>query len=175
MNEELIRFAQRAVQTRSFSDEEGDMARLVEAEMKKLGYDEVIIDKTGNVIGRMGRGKTVLQFDSHMDTVRADDADEWTYPPFEGRIVDGWLWGRGSVDMKSSLCASVYGAALARDKGWLEGKTVYVTPFGTLARYLHELHPAATELQAEYDVFDVDHPNDDLGRYYFEAIWYEED
>ncbi len=127
MNEELIRFAQRAVQTRSFSDEEGDMARLVEAEMKKLGYDEVIIDKTGNVIGRMGSGKTVLQFDSHMDTVRADDAEEWTYPPFEGRIVDGWLWGRGSVDMKSSLCASVYGAALARDKGWLEGKTVYIT------------------------------------------------
>ncbi len=37
------------------------------------------------------------------------------------------MWGRGSVDMKSGLCASVYGAAEAKKKGYLEGKTVYVT------------------------------------------------
>ncbi|MCR5347671.1 MAG: YgeY family selenium metabolism-linked hydrolase [Fretibacterium sp.] len=128
MNENLVRFAQRAVQTRSYSDEEGEMAHLVEAEMKKLGYDEVWIDKTGNVIGRIGSGTgRLIQFDSHMDTVRADDADAWTYPPFEGKIVDGWLWGRGSVDMKSSLCASVHGVALARDRGWLKDKSVCVT------------------------------------------------
>ena len=52
--------------------------------------------------------------------------------------------------------------------------TVYVTPFGTLARYLHELHPEATELQAEYDVFDTDHPAVDLGWYWNEVIWWED-
>lgn len=55
------------------------------------------------------------------------DPEEWSFPPFSGEIADGYLWGRGSVDMKSALCATVYAAALARDHGFLEGKTVYVT------------------------------------------------
>lgn len=127
MTQELITFAQKAVRTRSYSDEEGNFARLIQAEMGKLGYDEVCIDTTGNVVGRIGTGPKIIHFDSHMDTVKVDNPDEWQEPPFDGKIVDGWLWGRGSVDMKSALCASVYGAALAKEKGYTAGKTIYVT------------------------------------------------
>lgn len=127
MYEELIDFCQQAVRAKSYSDEEEPMAKLLAGKMEALGYDEVYIDRTGNVVGRIGSGKKIMHFDGHMDTVRVEDADEWEQPPFEGKIVDGWLWGRGSVDMKSSLCSAVYAAALARDRGWLEGKTVYVT------------------------------------------------
>ena len=49
---------------------------------------------------------------------------------------------------------------------------VYVQPFGTLANYLHERHPEATELQAEYDVFCTSRPMDDLGWYHNETIWW---
>jgi acetylornithine deacetylase/succinyl-diaminopimelate desuccinylase-like protein len=55
MTQELITFAQKAVRTRSYSDEEGNFARLIQAEMGKLGYDEVCIDTTGNVVGRTAR------------------------------------------------------------------------------------------------------------------------
>ena len=127
MEKRLLDFAARAVQTPSFSDEEGPMAALVLAEMQQLGYDEAFIDETGNVVGRIGQGKTILHFDSHIDTVRVDDAECWQHPPFSGSIVDGQLWGRGSVDMKSALCASVYAAAQARELGYLADKTVYVT------------------------------------------------
>lgn len=127
MNQELIAFLQKAVQTRSYSDEEGPMAQLVLAEMQKLGYDEAYIDKTGNVVGRIGNGPKVIHFDSHMDTVQVNDPEDWEHDPFGGEIVDGELWGRGSVDMKGGLCASVYAAAAARDAGLLDGKTVYVT------------------------------------------------
>jgi putative selenium metabolism hydrolase len=127
MTQELITFAQKAVRTRSYSDEEGNFARLIQAEMGKLGYDEVCIDTTGNVVGRIGTGPKIIHFDSHMDTVKVDNPEEWQEPPFDGKIVDGWLWGRGSVDMKSALCASVYGAALAKEKGYTAGKTIYVT------------------------------------------------
>ena len=123
----LIDFAARAVRTRSYSDEEGDFARLIIEEMKALGFDEAYIDPAGNAVGRVGNGPTVIHFDGHMDTVEVNDAELWEVPPFEGRIVDGMLWGRGSVDMKSALCAAVYAAALAKKEGRLEGKTVYVT------------------------------------------------
>lgn len=126
-NQDLINFAQRAVQIRSFSNEEEAFAKVILQEMHKLNYDDAFIDSTGNVIGRIGNGPVVIQFDSHMDTVQVHDPEEWRLPPFSGEIVDGYLWGRGSVDMKSALCATVYAAALARDYGFLEGKTVYVT------------------------------------------------
>lgn len=126
-NGQLIRFVQRAVQTKSYSNEEEAMAYLVLSEMKKLNYDEALIDSAGNVIGRIGKGPMVIQFDSHMDTVRIPDPNDWKFPPLSGEIAEGYLWGRGSVDMKSALCASVYAAAFARNNNFIKGKTLYVT------------------------------------------------
>ena len=45
------------------------------------------------------------------------DEDLWEVPPFSGEIVDGYLWGRGSVDMKSGVAASIYAAAVAKSQG----------------------------------------------------------
>src|SRR5512137_903363 len=39
---------------------------------------------------------------AHQDVVSADPA-EWTHPPFEGVIVDGLIWGRGTLDIKNQL------------------------------------------------------------------------
>ncbi len=123
----LTAFTQKAVQTQSISDREKDLAQLVAAEMQALGYDEVLIDGTGNVAGRVGSGERLIHFDSHLDTVEVNDGDKWQVPPFSGEILDGMLWGRGSVDMKGGLCASVVAAALAKSLCSLKGKTVWVT------------------------------------------------
>ncbi|MGB9183009.1 MAG: M20/M25/M40 family metallo-hydrolase [Solirubrobacteraceae bacterium] len=53
----------------------------------------------------------------HVDTVLAD-ATEWQHDPWSGDLADGFLWGRGSLDMKSQVAAeAVAGVALARS-GW---------------------------------------------------------
>lgn len=124
---DLLKFVQKAIQTRSYTDEEGEFANLIKIEMEKLGYDEVIIDSTGNVVGRIGSGSKIIHFDGHMDTVQVNDQENWKIPPFSGEIHDGYVWGRGSVDMKSALCASIYAAALAKELGYTDGKTIYVT------------------------------------------------
>lgn len=67
--EKLIEAVQKAVQIRSYSDEEGSIAQYLLELMKNLGYDEAHIDTTGNVVGRVGSGPKILQFDGHMDTV----------------------------------------------------------------------------------------------------------
>jgi acetylornithine deacetylase/succinyl-diaminopimelate desuccinylase-like protein len=53
----------------------------------------------------------------HVDTVLADPED-WEHDPWSGEVADGFLWGRGALDMKSQVAAeAVAGVALAR-RGW---------------------------------------------------------
>jgi putative selenium metabolism hydrolase len=124
---ELVAFAQELIRIEGLSGQEEAVARAIAAKMETLGYDEVKIDRYGNVLGRMGNGEKKLLFDSHTDTVAVHDADQWQVPPFSGEIKEGFLWGRGSVDMKSGLAASIYAPVIARKLGKLEDKTVYVT------------------------------------------------
>ena len=82
VREGLLESIREAVRIPSFSDEEGQLAAYLSDKMRLLGFEEVSLDSTGNVIGRMGGGGPLVQFDSHLDTVRVNDADEWAHPPF---------------------------------------------------------------------------------------------
>jgi acetylornithine deacetylase/succinyl-diaminopimelate desuccinylase-like protein len=63
-----------------------------------------------------GDGPTLCYL-GHVDTVLAD-ASEWTHDPWSGALANGYLWGRGALDMKSQVAAEVAaGASLARS-GW---------------------------------------------------------
>ena len=104
---ELVEFCQRLVRTKSYSGQEQDAAAVLADEMRALGYDDVIVDKYGSVIGTIEGnrpGPTVL-FDGHIDTVPAENAEKWAYPPFEARIADGRIYGRGTSDMKGADAA----------------------------------------------------------------------
>jgi acetylornithine deacetylase/succinyl-diaminopimelate desuccinylase-like protein len=58
-----------------------------------------------------------LTYLGHVDTVLAD-ASAWRHDPWSGDVIDGFLWGRGAIDMKSQVAAeAAAGAALARE-GW---------------------------------------------------------
>jgi putative selenium metabolism hydrolase len=81
----------------------------------------------GNILGRIGQGPRSILFDSHVDTVDVHDAGLWAHPPFGAEIAGGRLYGRGSVDMKSSAAASIFAGALAHRLGWDAGKTIYVS------------------------------------------------
>jgi acetylornithine deacetylase/succinyl-diaminopimelate desuccinylase-like protein len=63
-----------------------------------------------------GGGPTLCLL-GHVDTVLAD-ASEWTHDPWSGEVVDGYLWGRGSLDMKSQVAAEVAAAASLARSGW---------------------------------------------------------
>ncbi len=125
--QELIGFAQELVQTKSYSGQEEAVVRRIERKMKELGYDDVVLDSMGNLLGRIGSGEQAIMFDSHVDTVEVNDEKEWSVPPFSGDIVDGRLYGRGAADMKSAAAASLYAAVIARRLGWDAGKTIYVS------------------------------------------------
>ncbi len=125
--QDLVAFTQELVRIKSISGQEGEIAKFIRKKMKALGYDEVIIDSMGNVLGRIGNSGKAIMFDSHMDTVEVNDEKKWVVPPFSGEIIAGRLYGRGSVDMKAGAAASIYAGAMAKRLDLAAGGTIYVS------------------------------------------------
>jgi acetylornithine deacetylase/succinyl-diaminopimelate desuccinylase-like protein len=72
-----------------------------------------------NLVARL-RGKAdgpVLCLLSHVDTVLAT-ASDWTHDPWSGDVADGFVWGRGALDMKSQTAAEVAAALSLAREGW---------------------------------------------------------
>ena len=115
---DLVGFLRDLIQTPSPSTQEKAVGERIAAEMKRLDFRNVTIDRIGNVVGWMGPGKgPLLMFNGHMDTVRVSDPEAWSRKPFGAEIVDGVLYGLGACDMKGGLAAMIYGAKLLRDSG----------------------------------------------------------
>ena len=123
--ENIIQFMRDIVAIPSMESKIGPVGERIQAEMKKLAYDEVRFDKMGNTIGRIGNGKKVIVFDTHIDTVGIGDPSTWGWDPFKGKIENGVLYARGACDEKNSTPGMVYGLAIARDLGLLDGWTAY--------------------------------------------------
>ena len=66
--------------------------------------------------GAAGAGPTLCYL-GHVDTVLAT-ASEWTHDPWSGDLADGYLWGRGALDMKSQVAAEIAAAASLARSGW---------------------------------------------------------
>jgi putative selenium metabolism hydrolase len=127
IKDEMISFAQDLIRIKSFTCEEEEAARFVLGVMQDLGYDQSWIDDLGNVVGVMGNGPTTIMFDSHLDTVHADPDAGWTVDPFGGEIKDGKLYGRGAVDMKSAVAATVYAGYAIKKLGYDKDKTIVIS------------------------------------------------
>lgn len=65
-----------------------------------------------NFLAYSEKSQNLFFFSGHIDVVPVGDARAWTYPPFSAAVADGFLWGRGAADMKSSVAAMI--AATAR-------------------------------------------------------------
>lgn len=136
---DIIQFLRDIVAIPSMDSKIGPVGERIAAEMRKLGYDEVRFDVMGNILGRIGNGPRTMVFDSHIDTVGIGDPAEWSFDPFEGKLEDGIFYGRGACDEKNSTPGMVYGLALARDLGLLEGWTVYY--FGNMEEWCDGIAP----------------------------------
>ncbi|MDR0639632.1 MAG: YgeY family selenium metabolism-linked hydrolase [Spirochaetaceae bacterium] len=119
---DMTRFLRDLVRLPGESTGEKETAARIIAEMKKLGFDEAGIDKMGNVIGYMGKGKTLIAFDGHIDTVGVGNRGNWTFDPYEGYETDTEIGGRGTSDQLGGPVAAVYGAKIMKDLGLLSDK-----------------------------------------------------
>lgn len=125
-HKQMIRFLRDIVALYSPSGGEGKVCERIAAEMRACGFDEVKFDRLGNVLGRVGSGKTVLLYDGHIDTVGVGERTGWPHDPLRPPMKDGKLFGRGVVDEKACIPPMVHAAALAKELGLLDGVTLWV-------------------------------------------------
>jgi carboxypeptidase PM20D1 len=60
---------------------------------------------------------------AHQDVVSAEP-EEWSHPPFEGRIADGFIWGRGTLDIKNQLVGIMEAAETLLRQGYQPERTI---------------------------------------------------
>ncbi len=126
------------------------MARFVRDWLSERGIDchlQRVEERRDNVIARVpGRSEEALVFDAHMDTVSVDGM---TVPPFEARIEDGRMYGRGACDTKASLAAMMVALARVAEGDPPERSVVLVAAadeeygHGGSRRYLEDAGPIA--------------------------------
>lgn len=113
------------VQLKSLSCNEQALTIELKRQMELSGADEVIIDRLGNVIGRLGKGSGILAIDGHIDTVDTGNIDNWNLEPFSGKIENGFVHGRGSVDQKGGVASMVTSIRILKELGIAKDLTIY--------------------------------------------------
>lgn len=144
---ELIRF-----DTTNPPGNEAACIAFLEAELEAAGCETQIYAKDParpNLVSRLrGEGSAPpLLLQGHVDVVTTA-GQSWTHPPFEGRLEDGYVWGRGALDMKAGVAMLVSAFLRVRRDGLrLPGDLLLVVLSdeeggGDLgARFLVEEHP----------------------------------
>jgi putative selenium metabolism hydrolase len=116
---QMVRFLRDMIAIPSESAEEGAVIARIREEMKATGaFDRIWTDKMGNLFGQVGqpgKGKKLIAIDAHVDTVGVGDRSEWKHDPYQGKVADGKVWGRGAGDQEGAVPAMVYAAKIMRD------------------------------------------------------------
>jgi succinyl-diaminopimelate desuccinylase len=107
-----VALAQGLIRCPSVTPAEGGALDLLESVLKPAGFacHRLPFSAPGtpdvdNLLARVGEGAPHLCFAGHTDVVPPGDEGLWSHPPFAGEVADGWLYGRGAVDMKGAVAA----------------------------------------------------------------------
>lgn len=105
----LIRFDTSNTGNLATTKGERECAEWVAAQLEDAGYETEYVESgapgRGNVFARLpgaDRSRGALMIHGHLDVVPAEPAD-WSVHPFSGAVQDGYVWGRGAVDMKDMV------------------------------------------------------------------------
>ena len=120
--------------------------------LTQAGFETTLLardEARPNLVTRLagqGLAPPLLMY-GHVDVVTAAGQD-WTHPPFAGEVADGYIWGRGALDMKGEIAMMLAALLRAKAEGLVPPGDVVLAVLsdeeagGDLgARYLVENHP----------------------------------
>ena len=120
LQQETLELLKRLIACPSLSGQEQGVAQVLKGYLGENGFSTLETDRFGSLVAGVkgDRPGVRLLFDGHIDTVPADNAQDWATPPFEPVLKDGKLYGRGASDMKGADAAfAVAAAEYLRERG----------------------------------------------------------
>lgn len=130
--DEAIGFFQACVQTPSVTGDEAAMGEVMVDFLDREGFEPRVYEKEAgrpNVVAEWVGSKPGKRFvwNGHMDVFPPVEGDPGLYGPWSGKIVDGYLYGRGSADMKSGVCAAVMATTFLKRMGFDPAGSILMT------------------------------------------------
>ena len=114
MENDALSIARDLIRCPSVTPADAGALGVLETRLRAAGFDvhRVTFSEPGaadidNLYARIGRGAPHLSFAGHTDVVPPGDEAAWTHGAFSGDVKDGFLYGRGAVDMKGGVACSV--------------------------------------------------------------------
>ena len=115
-----LSLAQALIRCPSVTPKEGGALTLLQSVLEPAGFachrmtcTEPGTPDVENLYARFGENGTngpTLCFAGHTDVVPPGDESAWTHPPFAAHVADGYLWGRGAIDMKGEIACFIVAA-----------------------------------------------------------------
>lgn len=104
-----LQLATDLIRCRSVTPADGGCQQMMINRLKAIGFkvEHLRFDDVDNFWAVRGESGPILAFAGHTDVVPTGPEQQWANPPFEPRIIDGMLHGRGAADMKGSLASMV--------------------------------------------------------------------
>ena len=107
-----IDLARRLIRCPSVTPEEGGALDLLQDVLEGFGFRcrRLVFSEAGtpdvdNLYARLGVAGPNFCYAGHTDVVPPGDPGKWRHDPFAAELQDGWLYGRGAVDMKGAIAA----------------------------------------------------------------------
>ncbi len=109
MTNPTLELAQQLIRIPSVTPQDGGCQTLIARRLVPLGFvaQELVFGEVRNLWLRRGHEAPLVVFAGHTDVVPPGPEGGWNSPPFHPEIRDGFLYGRGAADMKTSLAAFV--------------------------------------------------------------------
>jgi len=100
---------------------EGECIAYINALLLRAGFETTLLARDPNRPNLLTRLKgrdsaPPLLMYGHVDVVTTAN-QEWKYPPFEAKVVDGFVWGRGALDMKGGVAMMLAAIMRAKEEG----------------------------------------------------------
>lgn len=124
MSDETLSLARELIRRASVTPDDAGCQDLLAGRLAAAGFsiEHMPFGEVSNLWARLGERPPLVVLAGHTDVVPTGPLDAWRHDPFAAEVDDDWLYGRGAVDMKSSVAAFITAIeALVAEPGELNG------------------------------------------------------